>query len=102
MGSVMQALKQNYHAAKGQMTGVAVSRARRLKSLAEISLGSLVSGKGPRPAKPTSVHVRAIDGKPMTYFSDGSIRHSTGRAITKAARKRIKQARQQQLRKERS
>lgn len=87
--SVLDALKDNYRKAKADITGKATSRARRLKGLVEID----PSARKPGVPQPTGIRTRTIDGKPMMFFTDGSVRHAFGRATTKAARKRLKQAR---------
>lgn len=78
-------LKDNVKREKGE----AVSYARRLKPLAEVAKVESPNGA---PA-PTGIAVRMLDGNPMVYFNDGSLRHATGHKPGKAARKARKKAR---------
>lgn len=84
-------LRKNYKEAKANLSGQAVSRARRIKPLAEI-VGANFAAVKDGPVRPTSAQVRMIDGEPMRYFTDGSLRHATGYKPGKAARKARKKA----------
>lgn len=92
MGMVNE-LKQNYAREKARLEGKALSHARRIKTANEI--GGIMSSQklGTTQAQPTTTAIRMFDGKPMMFFSDGSLRHAMTKKITKAARKELKRAR---------
>lgn len=93
-GSVLDKLKQNYREAKGAITGQAVSRARLIKQLTQIvDPNKVAEAHASTPvAQPTGITVRMLDGAPMMFHTDGSLRHSFGKP-SKAARKKLKRAR---------
>lgn len=94
-------IKRNFLQAKAELSGQAISRAVRIRTLREIDTAHkfyekdkhndkgvrihsgrcLVGGGQPRP---TGIKVRMLDGRPMQYFSDGSLRHALGRAAAKS------------------
>jgi hypothetical protein len=80
--------------AKAEREGKALSQSRRLLPLEEIDPSSVGAGQ----AQQTKHLVRMLDGQPMQYFSDGSLRHPLGRAVarSKAVRKALKRARRRQ------
>jgi len=88
IAKVIGELEKNYKLAKGELEGKAVSRAVRIKPLAEIAK---ITNTGKPTA--TTARIRMPDGTPMTYWTDGSLRHSTGFKPGKAARKALKRAR---------
>lgn len=89
MSEVLDTFKQRLRETRAELQGKALSRARMLKPLSEIRPGARKEG---RP-EPTDVHVRMLDGKPMTFHSDGSLRHFFGSKPGKAARKALKKQR---------
>lgn len=50
-----------------------------------------------RRPRATKIGLRMLDGRPMVYFTDGSLRHVYGRKTAKAARKKLKLARRSML-----
>jgi hypothetical protein len=97
--SILGNLKENFEREKAKLQGKARSHARMVKTASEIdgvrqhlngANGNTVVG-APTPIK--GAVVRMLDGKPMIFHTDGSLRHALGRATTKAARKQLKKAR---------
>lgn len=89
-----KSLSQNYREAKAGLTGKAISRARMIKALRDIDESLLRKPGTPGAPKPTHIVLRMMDGKPMVYFTDGSLRHILGRApARKAAKKARREAR---------
>ena len=99
MGSVMRVvheLKENYDKAKAELKGEARSVARIIKPFAAFGTVRTVTDCAPVPVK--GAVVRMLDGKPMVFYGDGSIRHITGHKPGKAARKALKRERQRHAR----
>lgn len=91
--AILTRFKDNYERAKADLKGEARSHARRIKTAAEIpEVGDHLSRKLQGAPQPTKVAVRMLDGKPMMFYTDGSLRHALGKRITKAARKALKRA----------
>ena len=86
---VLSTLKRHFKEAKAELRGLAISRGRRVKPLSEINSGERdkLAGCGENRPAPTTVGVRMLDGKPMTFYNDGSIRHAFGKPGRKAAKK---------------
>jgi|SRR6185436_2572307 len=114
--SVLDTLKHKYREAKAQLEGKAISKARLIKTLTAIDFSQLLSRRAPRRVgdrrltfkermqwlydhrpRPTSVGLRLMDGRPVVFFSDGSLRHAYGRAVAKAARKKLKRERRRRM-----
>lgn len=117
--SVLDKLKHHYREAKASIEGKAISKARLIKTLTAIAANQLLSRKAPRFTKdrprrrltfkermqwlyerrprPTQVGLRLLDGRPVVFFSDGSLRHAYGRSVAKAAYKKLKRARRRKL-----
>lgn len=68
-------LRRKYQEAKAELTGQAISKARLIKRLVDIDQGRLKDG----PAQPTGVVLKMLDGQPMMYYSDGSLRRVLGK-----------------------
>ena len=98
---LLPALKNNYVRAKAELKGEALSHARRILPAQDIpSVANKLAGTNGhhQPGAPQAIRttgVRMLDGKPMVFFTDGSLRHALGRKTTKAARKALKRARHQ-------
>lgn len=99
MLKALREFKKNYRAVKAENEGKAVSVARLIKNLRDIIelAGHQVKrkkGDPPRPARPIpGAYVRMLDGRPMQFFTDGSLRHVAGRKPGKAKRKALKRLR---------
>jgi len=91
---VISELKQNFAEAKDHLQGKAHSKARMIKQLQDAAGDQLrtVTDRAPRR---TRLMIRTLDGHPMMFFDDGSLRHATGHKPGKAARKVLKRARHQ-------
>lgn len=89
--------RQQLRQVKAEQQGVGISRARILhqaKDIPEIkSQLAMVEGPGGAQKIPGAM-TRMLDGKPMAFYTDGSLRHAFGRKVGKAARKLQKKARQ--------
>jgi hypothetical protein len=81
---VLSTLKRHFKEA--ELQGLAISRGRRVKPLSEINSGERdkLAGCGENRPAPTTVGVRMLDGKPMTFYNDGSIRHAFGKPSREA------------------
>lgn len=90
---VLGNFKRNFEIEKARLSGTARSRARMIKQAKDVPglADRLVPGGG--ISRPTGDAVRMLDGKPMVFFTDGSLRHLVGKKTTKAARKALKRAR---------
>lgn len=95
---VMDILKEQTAKARAELKGEGRSVARMIKQARDIPRLAKVleehTGHGPRKVRPTDVNIRMADGKPMTFQSDGSLRHMLGSKPGKAARKALKRMRQ--------
>jgi hypothetical protein len=92
--SVLDKLKHNYKVAKAELTGQAISRARLIKQLNQIvdPLKVAATHAATPVPQPTGVGIRMLDGAPMMFYTDGSLRHQYGKP-SKAARKKLKRGR---------
>lgn len=96
---IAKLLKENYEKEKARLSGEARSEARMILNAKDIPQ---ISGKleGTGPAKPIpGVGIRMLDGKPMIFHTDGSLRHAMGRRLMKAERKALKKARREATKK---
>jgi hypothetical protein len=87
--SIINEFKKHHAASKADLEGKARSKARIVKQLRDIDSSQIEVG----PAKPTGVVVRMLDGAPMRFHSDGSLRHAMGFKPGKKVRKAMKKAR---------
>jgi hypothetical protein len=88
---MLRELRDNYRKAKAQIDGKAMSAARLVYNGLHVPGLDIVTGKGPRVARPIAgAFVRMMDGDPMQYFTDGSLRHALGKPDKKQRRLRIK------------
>lgn len=98
--NVFSEFKRNYVKAKGEITGEAKSVGRLVLGLRYIrqlagQLTGGVTGKKFKPPKPIAgAYVRMLDGRPMQYWTDGSLRHVGGPKLGKAGRKTLKRRKQ--------
>jgi hypothetical protein len=97
--NVLHQLANNYRAEKAKLEGEGQSQARRIKPLSDINsqITEMHSaGDSTRP-QPTDVVVRDKRGRPMVYYTDGSLRHllidKPSVATLKRAMKRKKEGR---------
>lgn len=87
---MLRELRDNFNKAKQELAGKAVSRARIVFNGHGTSL-AMSHQKGPRVARPIAgAFIRMLDGDPMQYYDDGSIRHALGKPDKKQRRLRIK------------
>ncbi len=87
---MLRELADNYRKAKAEIAGQAVSKARLVFNGLHVPGLDIVKGKGPRVARPIAgAFVRMMDGDPMQYFTDGSLRHALGKPNKKQRRLRI-------------
>lgn len=111
IGRAIRTFREKLDEVKAEQKGEARSHARLVKQAQAIpelcdTQEITVEGKtfsvqhlkkrAPGAAQPTKVGVRMLDGKPMVFFNDGSIRHAMGVKPGKAARKAMKRFRRQQ------
>ena len=86
-------LKNNYKEEKVKLEGKALSKARLIKEWKDVPALAAACLKVEGPPQPIEgAVVRTSDGKPMQYFSDGSLRHAFGRRLMKAERRALKRA----------
>lgn len=96
---MLRQLRENYNKAKAELVGKAVSRARLVFNGHHVPGLDVVTGKGPRVARPIAgAFVRMMDGDPMQYHTDGSLRHAFGKPDKKERRRRIKKLREMRAR----
>jgi hypothetical protein len=101
IGKIAGMLAENVRREKAHLEGRGFSEARMIKAAKDIpEVAKKLNGANgvtrigaPQPLK---AGVRMLDGKPMQFFSDGSLRHAAGKRVTKAARKQLKRARRAQ------
>lgn len=94
--------KEKLAEVKAELKGEARSRARMVKQAKDVpELAERLNGaKGvayvgaPRPI--AGATIRMVDGKRMTFFNDGSLRHAHGVKPGKAARKALKRMRRRE------
>lgn len=89
-------LRKHYKEERAKQDGVAVSQARMVKQAKDIPevRKQLAAVEGPGGSQPIpGAGLRMLDGKPMQFFTDGSLRHALGKRVGKAARKAMKRAR---------
>lgn len=98
IGRALGEFKNQFDKAKAELKGEARSHARLVKNAVDIpEVAKRLNGhnsqvRAVRAPQPTGAAVRMLDGKPMMFFDDGSIRHALGKRVTKAARKALKRA----------
>jgi hypothetical protein len=77
LSRIISTLKQKYQEEKAALQGVALSRARMVKQAQDIPEISQALKPGvPKPIK--GAHINMAGNKPMTFFTDGSIRSAFG------------------------
>lgn len=91
----MHVFRRHLKEVQAEQKGEARSRARMIKQAHDIpELRKALDAHADGAARPIQgAGVRMLDGTPMQFFSDGSLRHPFGRKVTKAARKKIKRMR---------
>jgi hypothetical protein len=87
MMSIVDVFGEKYRQAKARLQGKAISVARRVKTAKETIKSSLRPGP-PRPV--AGAYVRMLDGRPMQFYTDGSLRHALGAKPGKAATRRAR------------
>lgn len=90
---ILGEFKRNFEREKARLSGRGRSTARMIRQAKDVPglADRLIPGGG--ISRPTGDAVRMLDGKPMVFFTDGSLRHLMGKRLTKAARKALKRAR---------
>jgi hypothetical protein len=91
--AVGQLVRAKYTEAKAELAGQAVTRGRLLRALKDVQPGLLRPRRSSGAPEPTSVVIRDMRGRPMVYFTDGSLRHVMGYKPTRAERRAAKTAR---------
>lgn len=86
--------RKNYQEIRAEQKGIALSRARLVKSAQSVDGLQKLLKPEEKPAPIAGATIRMMDGKPMTFHTDGSLRHALGRRAGKAARKAMKRDRQ--------
>lgn len=76
LGNLVRSLARNYKEAKAELQGVALSQARMLKGLKEILGLDAFKKQHVGPPRPTNINIMMRNGAPMTYYTDGSLRHT--------------------------
>lgn len=88
---MLRELRDNYRIAKAEIAGQALSRARLVFNGHHVPGLNMITGTGPRVAKPIAgSFIRMMDGDPMQYYTDGSLRHALGKPDKVQRRLRIK------------
>lgn len=91
---VIDTFRRQLVKARAEVKGEAVSVARKIKNASDIpEVAEKMTPGGGSPPQSTGIGIRMLDGKPMVWATDGSLRHALGRKTTKAARKALKRAR---------
>lgn len=97
LARIAATLKQKYREEKAELQGVALSRARMIKNAKDIpEIAAAIKDHVGPPQPIKGANIRMAGDKPMTFFTDGSLRSSFGpkpEVSGRQFRKRVKMLR---------